>query len=273
MTKPLVIYHGNCADGFGAAWVFNQFGDFDFHPGVYNKTPPDVRGKDVYLVDFSYKPRVVEEMLQHTKSVTLIDHHRSAIEELKPLIESGRIDALADVTHSGAMLAWKWFNSTERGAPQLLFHIEDRDLWRFALPYTREIQQNLFSYPYDFKVWDELMRKPVDELIRDGTAIDRKHMKDINELIEVGRRTFNIGGYRVPVVNLPYVFSSEAGHLLAAGQPFAACYFDTPDGRVFSLRSTKGAGVDVDKIAQLYGGGGHPNAAGFSVPYGHELAR
>ncbi len=42
--NPLCIYHGNCADGFGAAWVFKRYADreFDFHPGVYQNDPPDV---------------------------------------------------------------------------------------------------------------------------------------------------------------------------------------------------------------------------------------
>lgn len=32
-------------------------------------------------------------------------------------------------------------------------------------------------------------------------------------------------------------------------------------------------GVDVSEIAKQYGGGGHRNAAGFQIPYGHELTK
>ena len=36
MSKPLCIYHGNCADGFGAAWaVWKAHPDWEFFPGVY----------------------------------------------------------------------------------------------------------------------------------------------------------------------------------------------------------------------------------------------
>jgi nanoRNase/pAp phosphatase (c-di-AMP/oligoRNAs hydrolase) len=56
---------------------------------------------------------------------------------------------------------------------------------------------------------------------------------------------------------------------MAAGEPFAACYWDTPDGRVFSLRSRED-GVDVSAIAKRYGGGGHRNASGFRMPIGWE---
>lgn len=272
--KPLCIYHGNCADGFGAAWVFHACADreFDFHPGVYQDAPPDVEGRDVYLVDFSYKRPIVEAMLPKATRVVLVDHHKTAIDDLAPLIQSGSIESLTDIEHSGAMLAWKWFNGNFVEPPKLLRYIEDRDLWRFALDGTREIQANVFSYPYDFVVWDELMRRPVHQLIAEGTAIERKHFKDIHELTKVVTRRFTIGGYSVPIANLPYTLTSDAGHLLAQKEPFAGCYWDTPEGRVFSLRSTDD-GMDVSEIAKQYGGGGHKNASGFRVPYGHELSR
>ncbi len=79
-----------------------------------------------------------------------------------------------------------------------------------------------------------------------------------------------IGGWDVPVANLPYTMSSDAGHRLAQGEPFAACYWDTPNGRVFSLRSTDD-GLDVSAIAKQYGGGGHEHAAGFRLAPGAAL--
>lgn len=268
--KPLVIYHGNCADGFGAAWVFKRWGDreYDFHAGVYQNPPPDVEGRDVYLVDFSYKRDVVEQMREKANRIVLIDHHKTAIDDLAPLIESRAIESLTSLDHSGAILAWQWFhgNGLHDTAPKLLHHIEDRDLWRFALQGTREIQANVFSHPYDFDVWDKLMARPVEELISEGRAIERKHFKDIDELVKVVTRRMIIGGHNVPVANLPYTLTSDAGHKLAKGEPFAACYWDTPEGRVFSLRS-QDDGLDVSEIAKQYGGGGHAHASGFRVTY------
>lgn len=169
------------------------------------------------------------------------------------------------------MLAWMWFNGTDTTRmPELLRHIEDRDLWRFELHGTREIHASVFSYPYDFNEWDVLMEADLECLRQEGVAIERKHHKDVGELVGVTKRRMVIGGYDVPVANLPYTLTSDAGHLMAQGEPFAACYWDTPGGRVFSLRSTE-AGVDVSAVAKLYGGGGHRNASGFRVDYQHEL--
>ena len=268
--KPICIYHGNCADGFCAAWTVRKAlrGDVDFHAGVYQNQPPDVTGRDVILTDFSYKRAELERIVERAKSVLILDHHKTAQAELEGL--PGAVTVF-DMDRSGARITWDHYFPGE-APPDLLLHIEDRDLWRFALPGTREIQANVFSYPYDFAVWDALMERDPQELAAEGKAIERKHFKDIEELTKVVTREFEIGGYRVPVANLPYTLTSDAGHLLARDKPFAGCYWDTPDGRVFSLRSTE-EGLDVAEIAKQYGGGGHKHASGFRVPFGHELAR
>lgn len=260
----LCIYHGNCADGFGAAWVVRKaLGDIEFHPGKYQELPPDVTGMDVVMVDFSYKRPVLLEMAAKANSILILDHHKTAVEDLIDL--PANVIAKFDMERSGAMLTWDHFFPYQ-APPPLLLHIEDRDLWRFALQNTRQVQANVFSYPYDFHVWDTLMATETATLAIEGEAIERKHFKDIHELLSVTTREMVIGGYRVPVANLPYTMSSDAGHELAKGKPFAACYWDTPQGRVFSLRSSDD-GADVSEIAKNYGGGGHRNASGFTVTF------
>lgn len=256
----------------------------DYHAGVYQQPPPDVTDREVYLVDFSYKASVVEQMLLKAQSVTLIDHHKTALEDLAPLkarwaADPGAVDGdnfgwFCDMERSGATLAWDYLFPNEP-RPLLLGHIEDRDLWRFKLPGTREIQANVFSHEYTFAQWDKLMSANQAELLRmtaAGAAIERKHHKDIAELVAVCKRRLTIGGVEVWAASLPYTLTSDAGHLMAAGEPFAACYWDTADGRVFSLRSQED-GADVSEVAKMYGGGGHVHASGFKVPREHELAQ
>lgn len=313
--KPLCIYHGNCADGFSAAWVVRRFfsGEVDFHAGIYQNEPPKiVRGQIVIFVDFGYKRDVMLRFLQEQRpeAVLLLDHHKSAVEDLKAdgcyiidmgayegqkdwprflqnvaqdYVEGGpRIYTVFDLHKSGAGLAWDFFYPGMK-RPRLLDHIEDRDLWRFALPNTREIQATVFSHPYDFDVWSLLMNQSASveglaDLVNEGIAIERKHHKDIAELVNVVTRPMRIGGHVVPIANLPYTLTSDAGHLLCRvpdpngppgtfiEYPFAGCYWDTQGGRVFSLRSREG-GADVSEIAKQYGGGGHKNASGFRISF------
>jgi oligoribonuclease NrnB/cAMP/cGMP phosphodiesterase (DHH superfamily) len=103
-------------------------------------------------------------------------------------------------------------------------------------------------------------------LRRGGESINRKQLKDINELIEANAHRIVIAGHDVPGLNGPYMWASDACHIMAKGEPFAACYCDTGEGRVFQLRSADG-GMNVAEIAKLFGGGGHEHAAGFSVPH------
>ena len=288
--KKLCIYHGNCADGFGAAWVVRKAlgaENVEFHPGVYGQEPPDVLDRNVILVDFSYKLPVLTEMAETAKSILILDHHKTAAEDLSSFLHAPRWDtwreliadpvlmskkvrvtSIFDMERSGAGIAWDYFFAGQK-RPALIDHIEDRDLWLFKLEGTREIQAAVFSYPYDFQVWDYLAKVDLTILRTEGMAIERKHHKDIGELVGVTKRRMTIGGHNVPVANLPYTLTSDAGNLMAAGEPFAACYWDTPAGRVFSLRSRED-GADVSLIAKCYGGGGHVHAAGFMMPQGWE---
>ena len=269
--KKLCIYHGNCLDGFAAAWAVRYaLGEnVEFYKGIHQQPPPDVNGLDVFLVDFSYKKEVLKNMLKTAASITILDHHISAEKDLSGLLKSGEIKGLFNMNRSGAMLAWQWFNP-DRQAPKLIRHIQDRDLWLFKIEGTREINAALSSYPYDFKVWDQLMASNDDELAalkRDGIAIERRLQKDVRELIASGVRRMVIAGYDVPVLNASSAYISDAGHIMSIGEPFAAIYWDHPDGRSFSLRSSED-GIDVAEVAKKYGGGGHEKAAGFTVETG-----
>lgn len=284
--NPICIYHGKCADGFTSAWaVYAALGtDCDFHSGIYGEPPPDVTGRTVIMVDFSYKRPVLEEMAKSAKAILILDHHKTAEEDLrsfqmpshclpcdgiKPFIPSSGISALFDMSRSGAGLTWDYFHHG-KPRPKLVDYVEDRDLWRFKLPYSREVNAFIFSHDYAFDIWDQLAQDldfadTMAEAEKAGAAIERKHHKDVAELVGVLRRRMLIGGQEVWGASIPYTLTSDAGNLMAQGEPFAACYWDTPSGRVFSLRSTAD-GADVSAIAKQYGGGGHKNASGFTVP-------
>ena len=307
--NPLVIYHANCADGFTAAWAVHKAMPADFYSAFYQAPPPDVAGRDVIMVDFCYNADVMQLLRRTARSLLVLDHHKTA-HEILPHNTSGALDALTcfrmdhiswtapktwpyvqgcaeldrcegapfaviyaliDQQRSGAGIAWDFFHP---GVPRpaLVNHVEDRDLWRFALPGTREIQAAIFSRPYTFEAWDAMAAMDPAELQREGVVLERKHHKDVAELVATCQRRIVISGHDVPAASIPHTMTSDAGALMARGEHFAACYWDTAHAREFSLRSTAD-GLDVSLVASLYGGGGHARAAGFRVPRTHELAR
>lgn len=272
----LVIFHADCADGFGAAYAawLKLGGAAEYVRGVYGKPPPDVAGKDVYLLDFSYKKDVMAEIIAQANSVTVLDHHESAAQMLDDLFHAGLIKGRYSVDESGAVLAWDWFHPGQE-IPILLQYIQDRDLWRHEMEDSRAVHAFLMSWPMEFTVWHELVVAAEDfggllTMRQQGAAIERKMRMDVTKTVKQTARSMKIGGYDVPVANLPTLMASDGAGLLAEGKPFAASYFDAEHGRVFSLRSRGEDGIDVSQIAVSYGGGGHVHAAGFTVPLGWE---
>jgi oligoribonuclease NrnB/cAMP/cGMP phosphodiesterase (DHH superfamily) len=267
---PLCIYHKNCADGFGAAWVVHRAlkSNVEFFAATYGDQPPEIKpGQAVYIVDFSYPSNLIFEMAAIAGSITILDHHVSAKRTLMETDLPGNVNVTFDLNHSGAMIAWNHFFPLIP-PPPLLERIEDRDLWAFKFPDTKAVSAALFSYPYDFTTWGLLFSLPISGLAAEGESILRKQKKDIAELLAEIQYEMIIDNYCVPVANLPYIFASEAANEMCKGKPFAACYYDTGAFRVFSLRSDK-EGLDVSEIARKFGGGGHVHAAGFRVM--HEL--
>jgi oligoribonuclease NrnB/cAMP/cGMP phosphodiesterase (DHH superfamily) len=281
-VNPLCIFHGNCFDGAGAAWVVRRafVGHVECWPGVYGEAPPDVTGRDVILVDFSYKADVLRALVDRARSLLVLDHHESARDDLAFLpaltrscrepfrwdqYVAGKAAAVFDMDRSGAGIAWDFFNPGEP-RPLLIDYIEDRDLWRFKLPNSRLVAAALSSYPMDFDVWDRLFGEwSLTQFIQDGKTLERKHWQDIRATLAITTRRMVIGGHDVPVANVPVTIVSDAVGELAKGERFAAGYYDGPKGRGFSLRSSP-EGLNVSEIAVKYGGGGHKNAAGFLMP-------
>lgn len=270
MSQHVCIYHDHCADGFGAAYaVWKMFGDdCTYVPASYGQEPPDVTDKDVYMVDFSYKRDVLLEIAKQARIVIILDHHDTAEKELVNLPDNVMVHF--DQSKSGAVITWEFLHGAS--VPELLLVVQDRDLWQFRKPWTKAVSAALFSYDWTFEQWDAWMDD--DEVItleREGKALLRNHNKNVKALCDpahVDTAGFTIDGKRieVPAVNCPWMFASDVGHELCKmfpDAPFSVTYMLSKDKVKFSLRSDNRA--HCGEIAAEYGGGGHPNAAGFSV--------
>lgn len=270
MSRPLIIYHANCLDGFGAALAAqihfsSQQVEADYFPASHGSEPPECEGRDVYIVDFSYKREVLGRICSVASKVTILDHHISAREDLEGLEnEYDNLTVVFNMDKSGAVLSWEHFHSSR--PPRLLLHVQDRDLWRFELDDTDEINTALMSHPFTFAFWRALLddETKLEELRAEGVTLNR-YRRQLLEQYKKRAVLGNVAGYEVPVVNAPHAIISELLGELSEGYPFAAGYQDKGNSRSWSLRSSKNGGEDVSRIAGLFGGGGHRNAAGFST--------
>lgn len=258
-TGPVILYHGNCFDGFGAAWAaWKKFGPAaHYQPVQYGDDLPSFDGPlHLYLLDFCYPRKTIEEMRSHLDQVMVIDHHQSAMKAL-----DGLDCTIFDLDKSAAVLTWEHFFPGQV-VPKLLLYIQDYDLWKFELPNSREVAAALNSQPMDFEVWNDL--EP-DRLAEDGRPL-LKHQDKLVKMISDQARLEKIEGHLVPAVNAT-AFGSEVGAELLRRFPnarFSVSFYDRADGlRHWSLRSRPD--FDVSVIAKKYGGGGHKQAAGFET--------
>lgn len=295
--KPdMMIYHANCADGFGAAWAaWLKWGDaVEYVPCSYGQRAPDVTGKRVLMGDFSFKRDVLGYMAATAASIVILDHHESAEAELQtwrvltdkensPVtihhvqadnglqVEPLKTIAHFDMSRSGARMVWDFCFPGE-DAPMLIKLIEDRDLWRFSMEETKPFGVWLRCEPFDFERWELISQELNDgraaaRIFAEAEAMQRFFDQKVAEIARLAH-TGLVDGHTVPLCNCPPMFASEVGHYLLDANPdapFVACYSDQGKTRGWSLRSRDDR-ENVATIAAKFGGGGHRNAAGFGTP-------
>jgi hypothetical protein len=261
----VVLYHAFCTDGFGAAWAaWKRLGEgARYLPVQHGVPPPPIpEGSEVYILDFAYSRAEIETLRKRASSLRVIDHHRTAEEDLR-----GLDYAIFDNEKSGAVMSWEFFHPGEP-VPEILRYVMDRDLWLHQLPRSREVFAGLSSYPMDFDVWSAL---DVEKLAEEGTILLR-YQKELVSLLCASTRMESLAGRLVPVVNAPLLGSEVGEELLKRypEAPFVAVYFDRGDGkRQWSLRSRED--FDVSEVAGLFQNGGHRQASGFESEIGSDF--
>ena len=254
--KPpdVVLYHADCMDGFGAAWaLWKRFPQARYVAVKHGNPPPDgLQNQHVVMVDFSYHRKTILELADQVASLFILDHHITAQDSLKDLPF-----AYFDMNRSGAVLAWEWAHT--QPVPWLLQYVQDKDLWHWQLPDSREISAALASYPFGFERWESFQ---FETLQIEGTGILRSE-KALVEKIATEVTMVSFAGHIVPAVHSA-VLTSQIGEHLSAQHPFCLIWHQKDGRRYFSLRS-KAGGISVADIAAQYGGGGHTHAAGFSI--------
>ncbi len=206
----VVLYHADCSDGFGAAWaVWTRCPTARFVTARHGQPPPDgLAGKRLVIVDFSYARPTIEQLAGATSAFAILDHHVTAQQALGDLPY-----AHYEQNKSGAVLAWEWAHRT--AAPWLLQYLQDKDLHRWQLPESREINAAIESYPFDFDVWSGLKRY---ELATEGRAILRAQEQLISKLLRTAVLV-RFEGETIPAVHSA-ILRSELGERLALDHPF-----------------------------------------------------
>lgn len=279
--RQICVHHAGCPDGFGAAWAtwrgWGRQGEFIARGHEDRLRGKEVEDAFVAFVDIAPQNQELIELAEHAAQIVVLDHHVTASTRLLgdpdvcAAVEEFGHAMHFDMQHSGAVLAWKHFQPDEP-LPALLEYVEDQDLWNWQLPHSDAVNAAISSHPHTLETWETLSQLPVSELVRQGEPILRANEVEIQRAVTKAAPIV-IGEKRLEAVNST-TNRARIGHILAErsvfGEPWGCVY--RLEGQVVSATLYSIGDFDVAKLATALGGGGHKNAAGFSVSLQRWLA-
>lgn len=264
----IVFYHHNCHDGFASAWVaWKKFkGRGQYLPLNYHTSFEYLFEKDeIYFFDVVPEKKVLKDLIKKDNVITIIDHHLSA-KRISDFNKFKKVTIKLNMKRSASVLVWQYF-FPKRKIPALLLYIEDMDLWKFKRPYTREILATINLPDFDFEKWNKLIKEIENKKTRKKYIEAGKKIVEYQDEVIAGlvaqAKEVKFGRYKTLVVNSSLLISEIGNALIKKMPPMAVIWFEAGKKKVVSLRSN--GEVDVSKIAEKYGGGGHKKAAGFSL--------
>lgn len=259
--KDIIVIHHNDPDGFSAAWVaWKKFKNkATYIPAENGNLPPaGLKNKEIYFVDFCYKEEELKKVIKNNKKVVVIDHHETRKEYIKIAD-----DVKFSINNSGCVLAWKYFFPNKK-IPKILLYIENMDLWKWKLRHSREIANYIESYNFTFKNYDRMARElenkeKFKKCLAEGKIIERYKKALVDEILHYAEEVI-LDGQKAFAVSSP-IMDSEIGNRIYRDKKAIGIIWRYKNKKLrVSLRSDK---VDVSKLAQKYGGGGHKRSSGF----------
>lgn len=237
---------------------------------------------DLIVVDFSFPVAHFMHHLQVFKSVLVLDHHHSSLQAYsaaynhsvqeygwKYFFPADNATVVFSEKESGAKLAWMYFHPHTE-VPKYIEHVSDRDLWTFKLPSTKEFHVGCQALrDENFARLEGLVNTEYRKILQTGETllkeVERRIESTKQSLVLPTRLRLNGQEHRCALVNAPADITSDLGNsLIRDGYDVAVVYNIKPSKQVgCGVRSR--AGVDGSLLAAHYGGGGHQQAAGFSL--------
>ena len=279
----VIIYHHPCQDGQASSWVVKNYLDsinkkyeligvqhYDYEKQSFvNMLYERVKDKYVVVVDFSFSYDITINIKKLAKGIVILDHHITNKEKLETLDY-----AYFDMNFAGVGLSWKYIHG-EKEMPLFIQMIQDRDLWKWEIPLSKDFCEGVFNYLYitanndeAYKIYDEIYADgKLDKYIEYGKIVRIKKEKTINKIVrnskKVYRYTYKGKTYRVKLANCEKDIASDLGNALCEndGCDFSVCwrYDHGLEEYWMNLRSRND--TDVAEISKRFNGGGHKKAA------------
>ncbi|MCC6846980.1 MAG: hypothetical protein IT294_00665 [Deltaproteobacteria bacterium] len=298
-----VVSHGpHCLDGVTSAVAVARFHAgseivpiFANNPEINEAiqgVPPPAAGRthELWITDISWNQPATDAHLRTLAAagtrLRWIDHHRTAIERLK----RGAIDVplatmVVEDTYAASRLVFEHLKgrlAAEGGTPsgraehaaaflaleKLVALADDNDRWIHALAGSRELALTVGAMR-DATAYGELLAIGADvrstPLMREAEARVTAEVAATHALAEKTRRERRVGDVTV-IAAWCAGYPSEIGDRWGRATSNAVvALYDTKSAGV-SFRRSPASQVDLSRVAETFGGGGHAAAAGCKIP-------
>jgi len=284
----MICFHHNDLDGRCAAAIVNKWRrqrEVEGQRAVfveldYKDRPPVkeiCKDEQVVIVDFSFKPEVMQKVFEITDKIIWCDHHKTAADYNYGKELEGIRD-FRDKQRAGCEVTWDYFFG-HNPYPKAVFLTGDRDCWRW------KGGQETAQFNQGMKLYDNSPESQFWSILLDEHNPDNKILlQDIcnqGQTCLLFRDSFckdyadsygfetEFDGYKAFALGI-YMFGSEAFGEKFKQYPLCLSY--VYDGRHWTVGLYSDE-IDVGEIARKHGGGGHKGAAGFvcdQLPFNKE---
>lgn len=308
-TKRFCFTHSEDFDGVFAGEIVRKFfgGKIKVVPVNYGEAgyatvleDYDLKNADIVITDFSFDEKTMMKMAEVCRTVTWCDHHKSAIDKMKPLGFSklDNVYGLQTEKWSGAELAWAWFYNKMQckdmsDEPDIVRMVGEYDTWRFRKSDKDELValQNgmkASGVTFESEHFDWLLYELEDTEGRTYEAVSA-YQSEMTEMLQKG---YAVGEYQRNYLFKDYAKFAYDVKVKVGGRTLTGCALNVPDYSdafmycydkskhdfcvkfhkkgemwnysVYIMDDKKGkvSAIDVAKTIAPGNAGGHPGAAG-----------
>lgn len=271
--KNVCYYHGD-ADGIVSGAIVKKFFknhtiDVECIKVNYGEVPKyEDNLENCIVVDFSFDEKTMKKLIENSKNFIWIDHHKTAKEKLENIWEDKNICGIRNLNYAGCYLTWEYF-FPKCSIPPSVKYIGDRDIWKFEFGKNTKAFYEMFNLKYkevnDNVILDIFVKECEEDYIEKGKILIEKRKEQVELAYSTRKESvFVFKGYKTCIINSQENISEIGEYCYNKGYDIVLIWNIKGNKMYCSLRSKD---IDVSKIAEKYGGGGHKNASGFVGDY------
>lgn len=285
----VIIYHSNSSDGSCGYWVARKYlneNNKEYQAIAMHAIEnlplsiDECKNKRILFINVCPNFEYIQMLSKIANDITILDHHESTISVIDSIRDSDILNVRFEfnIKLAGCQLVWKHFYSNQLSTPWFLDYIADRELWKFELENSKEINAALrHKKLINIESMDVIVSYNIDEiqtLVRLGETIlniaDKVIYSAIHECVEgtflVGDIKYNVWFGTIDRNICSYFGDKMMEKVMSNGKlpDFVVIYnYQLKTGMWLISLHRSNDGPDLSIISKYFGGKGHKNAAEF----------